>query len=268
MPTAPAGVGESEPRQLPERGMGERETAKREEYIGLKKEPKSETLYGWGELEGHRRKVEASTWWWGNSGWLCWCWKRTGMQLTDHTTNDGNSRTKQTNSDEQGLINSVVQLQTWSIKGRASLTCRQKCRHQCNERWEGPVSMSKKTDVWSPDYGDPSVPTPFPSLPTTHTLHPHMYLWNVLGEAPVCFDCKHLNAGERWAEPGQVGWDRSKVTGLMPVPRFIKTRKKTALCSKRLCIAGACGVDSLNSQFGQQEQEHNPSLTVLYRTSG
>lgn len=57
MPTAPAGVGESEPRQLPERGMGERETAEREEYIGLEKEPKG----GRGESEGHGRKVEART---------------------------------------------------------------------------------------------------------------------------------------------------------------------------------------------------------------
>lgn len=42
MPTAPAGVGESEPRQLPARGKGERETAEREEYVGLEKEPESE----------------------------------------------------------------------------------------------------------------------------------------------------------------------------------------------------------------------------------
>lgn len=69
--------------------------------------------------------------------------------------------------------------------------------------------MSKKTDVRSPGYGDPRVSAPFPSLPTTHTLHPHVYLWNVLGEAPVCFDCKHLSAGsgepsqDSWAETGQ-----------------------------------------------------------------
>lgn len=101
---------------------------------------------------------------------------------------------KQT-SYQQALINSVVQLQTWSIKGRASLTSRKKRRRQCNERGEGPVSMTKKTDVQSPGYGDPRVSTPFSSLPTTHTLHPHMYLWKVVGEAPVCFGCKHLNVG-------------------------------------------------------------------------
>lgn len=42
MPTAPAGVEESETRQLPERGMGESETAKkRKDIMGLEKEPKN-----------------------------------------------------------------------------------------------------------------------------------------------------------------------------------------------------------------------------------
>lgn len=89
------------------------------------------------------------------------------------------------------------------------MTCRQKYRRQCNERGEGPVSMSKKTDVQSPGYRDPTVSTPSPSLPSTHTLQPPTYLWNVLREAPVCFHCKHLNIGsgelsqDRWAEKGQ-----------------------------------------------------------------
>ena len=73
--------------------------------------------------------------------------------------------------------------------------------------------------------------TPFPSLPTlqyTHiTVHPHMYLWNVLGEAPVCFECKHLNDGSgelsqhRWAETCQ----RSLASFQFP------ECKKTALCT-------------------------------------
>lgn len=41
MPTAPAGVGESGPRQLPERRIGGRETAERKEY---KEEPECDTL--------------------------------------------------------------------------------------------------------------------------------------------------------------------------------------------------------------------------------
>ncbi len=46
MPTAPAGVGESEPRQLPERRKGrKRDSKKRREYIGFKKEPESVTLW-------------------------------------------------------------------------------------------------------------------------------------------------------------------------------------------------------------------------------
>lgn len=51
----------------------------------------------------------------GCSMWLCRCCKHSGMQLTHHATNDEcsdeNSRTEQT-SDEQTLINSVLQLQT------------------------------------------------------------------------------------------------------------------------------------------------------------
>lgn len=46
MPTAPAGVGESEPRQLPERGMIERETVQKgNKYIGCKNKLNSETIY-------------------------------------------------------------------------------------------------------------------------------------------------------------------------------------------------------------------------------
>lgn len=78
----------------------------------------------------------------------------------------------------------------------------------------------------------------------THITPTHMYLWSVLGEAPVCLDCKHLNA-----EPGQVGRDRSKVTGLIPVPRAeanVKTAVYFALGGGRSSITGACGIDGLN----------------------
>ncbi len=136
------------------------------------------------------------------------------------------------------------------------MTFRQKRRRQCNESAEGPVSMSKKTDARSPGYGDLRVSTPFPSLPTAHTLHPHMYLWKVLREAAVCFDCKHLNAGsgeqsqDRWAETGQ----RSLASFQFPESQRRSVRKKLhyVLCSP--CITGACGVDSLNLQVGQHEQ--------------
>lgn len=85
MPTAPAGAGETEPRQLPEPN----ERQKRREYMGLM----SEKLF---EKERIRRLLKQGLWWEYNV-WLCWCCKCTGMQLTDHTTNDGNSRNKQTN---------------------------------------------------------------------------------------------------------------------------------------------------------------------------
>ncbi len=56
MPTAPAGVEESETRQLPERGMGENETAKRKDIIGVKKEPKSESLYEKKRIRGEQKE--------------------------------------------------------------------------------------------------------------------------------------------------------------------------------------------------------------------
>lgn len=84
MPTAPAGAGETEPRQLPESN----ERQKRREYMGLISEKPF-------EKERIRRLLKQGLW------WLCCCCKCTGMQQTDHTTNDGfyneNSRNKQTN---------------------------------------------------------------------------------------------------------------------------------------------------------------------------
>ncbi len=79
MPTAPAGAGESEPMQLPERGNGrKRDSREREEYIRLKKEPKSVTLY-----ERNRKRSYVAC---GDSLWFC---ERTDTQLTDRTANDG-----------------------------------------------------------------------------------------------------------------------------------------------------------------------------------
>lgn len=153
-----------------ERGEGRKRGGKEERTHRPQERAKEcDALWEKENLEGPRSKMEPSIWWRGISVWLC---ELTGMQLTDHTTNDGcydgDSRIKQT-SDEQALINSVVQLQMWSIKGHASLTYKQKRRRQCNKRGEGPVSMSKKTDVHWPGYEDPRVSAPFPPLPTTHT---------------------------------------------------------------------------------------------------
>lgn len=65
--------------------------------------------------------------------------------------------------------------------------------------------MCKKTDVQLPGHG-----YLLPSL--QYPLYTHVtptYLWNVLREASVCSECKHLNAGsdeqrqDRWNETGQ-----------------------------------------------------------------
>lgn len=51
MPTAPAGAGESEPRQLPHRGIREREGRKGKNMLDSK-EPKRDTVYGKGRIKG------------------------------------------------------------------------------------------------------------------------------------------------------------------------------------------------------------------------
>ena len=77
---------------------------------------------------------------------------------------------KQT-SDEQVLINDVVQFEHDQLKGTLHWVAGAKLQAAVlQERGVGaPVSMSKKADAWSPGYGDPRVSTPFSSLHTTHT---------------------------------------------------------------------------------------------------
>lgn len=63
MPTAPAGAGESEPKQLPQRGMRERESRKGKNTLDSE-EPKSDTLtLRKRELGDHRVKVGLSSQW-------------------------------------------------------------------------------------------------------------------------------------------------------------------------------------------------------------
>lgn len=106
---------------------------------------------------------------------------------------------RNTPSDEQALINNVVQLRTGSIKGHASLTFGAAVMTE----GRAPSATRRNRDRLAVEIQRYSL------LSFHYPLEPHTYTWNAHREVKVCFHCKHLNAGSselsqhRWAETGQ-----------------------------------------------------------------